>query len=226
MGRRRVHRQGEFVFRQHGGPREGAGRKPTRARAGVSHRRRPSLNKGHPVHVTLKIRRTLGRLRRKRPFWAIREAIKAAHRSWFRVVEYSVQDNHLHILVEATDRRYLARGMQGLKIRMAKALNRVWKRKGSVFADRYHARILATPSEVKHALAYVLNNTRRHAWQLGRKVLPKSWIDPYSSADQFPGWRDRFPELPDEITREPKTWLLRVGWRRRGLLELATIPGR
>jgi hypothetical protein len=115
--------------------------------------------------------------------------------------------------------------MQGLKIRMAKALNRVWKRRGTVFAERYHARILKTPSEVKHALAYVLNNARRHAWQAGRRVLPESWLDPYSSAEQFPGWRERFGEPPDGVTSEPKTWLLRVGWRRRGLLSLSAVPG-
>jgi REP element-mobilizing transposase RayT len=223
--RRRVPQQQDLGFRQHGGARPGAGRKPKGERAGVSHRRRPSLNKNHPVHVTLKIVRRLPRLRRKRPFWAIREAIKAAGKSWFRVVEYSVQDDHLHLVVEASDRRRLARGMQGLKIRMAKALNRVWKRRGTVFAERYHARILKTPSEVKHALAYVLNNARRHAWQAGRRVLPESWLDPYSSAEQFPGWRERFGEPPDGVTSEPKTWLLRVGWRRRGLLSLSAVPG-
>lgn len=229
MGRGRRPQQQGFVFRQHGGAREGAGRKPTGGKAGVSHTRRAALSKNRPVHVTLKVRREVGRLRRKRPFWAIRGAIKAAHKKWFRVVEYSVQDDHVHLLVEATDRRYLARGMQGLKIRMAKALNRLLGRTGTVFADRYHARILETPTQVKHALAYVLNNARRHAWQAGRRVLPKSWIDPYSSAEQFPGWRERFPEYgspADEVTSEPKTWLLRVGWRRRGLLPLAQIPGR
>jgi REP element-mobilizing transposase RayT len=226
MSRRRKPRQEKLEFRQHGGARLGAGRKPGGQKAGVAHVRRPSLRKDFPVHITLKVRREVGRLRRKRPFWAIREAIRAAHKNWFRVVEYSVQDDHIHLVVEATDRRYLARGMQGLKIRMAKALNRLLGRTGTVFADRYHARILETPSEVKHALAYVLNNTRRHAWQLGRRVLPKQWVDPYSSAEQFPGWRERFGEPPDGVTSEPKTWLLRVGWRRRGLLALAHIPGR
>lgn len=226
VGRRRKARQSEFEFRQHGGARKGAGRKPKGERAGVSHLRRPSLGSHYPVHVTLKLRGDLPRLRRKRPFRVIRDAIAAAHKSYFQVVEFSVQDDHMHLIVEANDRRQLARGMQGLKIRIAKALNRLWERKGSVFSDRYHARILRSPLEVKNALAYVLNNARRHAWQFGRRVLAKTWIDPYSSAEQFPGWRELFGEPPDGTTASPRTWLLRVGWRRRGLLPLGQIPGR
>jgi REP element-mobilizing transposase RayT len=226
MPRRRRPRQSELEFRQHGGRREGAGRKPSGKQAGVTHTRRPPLRRDHPVHVTLRIAAGLPRLRRKRAFKAIRDAIRNAQKSFFQVVEFSVQDNHLHLLVEANDRRQLGRGMQGLKIRMAKALNRLWQRKGTVFGDRYHARILRTPLEVKRALSYVLNNARRHAWQHGKRVLPRYWIDPYSSADQFPGWHECFAESPDGVTREPRTWLLRVGWRRRGLLRLAEIPGR
>jgi REP element-mobilizing transposase RayT len=225
MPRRPVPTQSSFKFRPHGGARTRAGRKPKGDRAGVSHIRRPALSKHHPVHVTLRVQAGLPRMRRRREFRTIQDAIRDAHKSYFQVVEFSVQDDHLHLLVEANDRRHLARGMQGLKIRIAKALNRLWGRKGTVFSDRYHARALATPLEVKHALAYVLGNARRHAWQHGRRVLPARWFDPYSSAEGFGGWRERFPEPPDGITRDARTWLLRVGWRRRGLLPLAAIPG-
>lgn len=227
MPRRTKPRQTELTFRQHGGARKGAGRKPSGRKAGVPHLKRPSLNRDKPVHVTLRILAGLPRLRRKRAFRAIREAIRAGHKSFFQVAEFSVQQNHLHLLCEANDRRGLARGMQGLKIRIAKALNRLWARKGTVFSDRYHARILETPLQVKNALAYVLNNARRHAWQHGRRTLPRRWVDPFSSAEQFAGWRERFPAtVPDGVTREARTWLLRVGWRRRGLLPVAAVPGR
>src|SRR6185503_20762307 len=91
------------------------------------------------------------------------------------------------LIVEARDPRELARALQGLCIRMAKGLNRVMGRKGTVFADRYHARSLATPTEVRRALVYVLGNGRKHLTRVGHR-LPSSWLDPFSSAAWFDGW--------------------------------------
>lgn len=227
MSRARRPRQGQLIFRQHGGKRAGAGRKPKGKRAAVPHAKRPPLNREKPVHVTLRVMAGLPRLRRQRAFRAIRACIRDAHKSFFSVVEFSVQQNHLHLLCEANDRKALGRGMSGLQIRIAKALNRLWERSGRVFADRYHARILGAPLEVKHALSYVLNNARRHAWQYARKVLPRGWVDPFSSAEQFDGFSERFSEgHADDVTQPPRTWLLRIGWRRRGLLRVAGIPGQ
>jgi hypothetical protein len=90
-----------------------------------------------------------------------------------------VQGNHLHFVIEADDTRAMSRGMQGLAIRMAKALNRVMNRRGSVFADRFHAHVLRTPREVRHALAYVLRNHAVHAERSGRQASTAP--DPYSS---------------------------------------------
>jgi len=101
---------------------------------------------------------------------------KGCGRFGFRLVHYSVQTNHVHLIAEAAGRRALSRGMQGLAIRMAKALNRTWQRKGRVFADRYHDRILRTPREVRSALRYVLNNARKHKSRISR-YRP----DPFSS---------------------------------------------
>jgi REP element-mobilizing transposase RayT len=142
-----------------------------------------------------------------------------------RLVHYSVQGNHVHCVAEAKGRRALSRGMRGLDIRIARAVNAVLERSGRVLADRYHARALTSPREVRNVLAYVLLNRSRHA----RRAT--SACDLASSGACFEGWAEP-PELPAEIVEEiartrasPQTWLLRVGWRRRGLIRLSETPG-
>ncbi len=217
--------QCEFVFRTWGGKRAGAGRKPAGARTGVSHLRRAGLSRNHPVHITLKVVGGLENLRKGRLRRAIFRAFaRGKDRFGFRLVEFSVQRNHLHLIGEAEDERSLWRGVQGLSVRIARALNKKLGRRGRVFADRYHARALRTPREVRHALRFVLANTNRH----GANV-PPGWLDPASSAPLFAGWRHHAPigadvlhELrpPEGLTVLPaRTWLLRAGWRAGGLLD-------
>ena len=120
-----------------GGKRKGAGRPPNGEKAGVSHLRREQFPARHPVHVTLRTLPGVGFLRGHRRHRAIKEAIREAQeRFGLRVIHYSIQGNHLHLIVEAPDARQLARGIQGLAIRVAKALNRIADRVGRVFADR------------------------------------------------------------------------------------------
>ena len=152
------------------------------------------LKARYPVHVTWRVVRQLPSLRRDKLMAAIRRAfVKGKDRFQFRLVHYSVQHNHVHMLCEAPNARELARGLNGLAVRVAKAVNRALKRKGKVFADRYHNRILTTPSQVRWALGYVLCNTRRHNAELLRpRRYPRRWLDyAGSSAVHFPGFHDR-----------------------------------
>jgi putative transposase len=161
-------------------------------------------------------------LRRGREFRAIRSAIARSSRVGFGVVHFSVMSNHVHFIVEAHDRVRLSRGMQGLKISIARRLNKIWGRKGTPFGERYHACELASPTQTRNTLLYVLGNARKHAAERGRK-LPRRWVDPFSSARQFDGWRQ--PVVPElGVVLPPRTWLLRVGWRRRGLIDAHAIP--
>jgi len=128
-----------------GGRRAGAGRKPKGTRAGVPHRRRAALKERHPVHVTLRLRDGLPSLRKERELRVLDGCFASASTDAFRVCEFSVQSNHLHLIVEAQGTSALSKGVQGLAVRIAKRLNRLWHRRGSVFSDRCHARILATP---------------------------------------------------------------------------------
>jgi len=172
MGRAK---QISFAFRTWGGRREGAGRKPRWERAGVVHVRRPVLARRFPVHVTWRMRKHVWNLRTRRCFKVLERAFWLGSNQpfGFRLVHYSVQGNHIHLLVEAEDRRALWLGLQGLGVRIARALNRTMKRQGSVLDDRYHSRILRTPTEVKHVRRYLLNNAHHHYGLLGP--------DPYAS---------------------------------------------
>ena len=163
-----------FRFRTWGGRRKGAGRKPVRARAGVRHGRRPVLKARFPVHVTWRMRAEVWNLRSRRCFTALAGAFwGGSNRCGFRLVHYSVQGNHVHLLVEARDERSLSRGMNGLGVRVARALNRVMQRRGKVLDERYHGRILRTPTEVRRARAYLLGNAEHHYARRG--------ADPYAS---------------------------------------------
>jgi REP element-mobilizing transposase RayT len=218
MGRRRRAVQLELPARTWGGRRAGAGRKPgTRRR--VSHCARPAHRSAHPVHLTLRARAGLPSLRKPRLFAAVRGAIARASRERFRIVHFSVQGNHLHLMVEADDRYALRAGAHGLGIRAARAVNKTLSRKGAVWDDRYHTRALKSPREVRHGLVYVLMNIRKHDPQ------STPGIDPCSSAPWFEGFRDRAPNRTHPPpTRCARTWLATTGWRRHGLLSTTEHP--
>jgi REP element-mobilizing transposase RayT len=202
----------------HGGVRPGAGRKPSGRPVGVPHQPRGKHRARHPVHVTMRARAGLPSFRGdKLVFRAVRGALAEGHKTAFRVVHFSVQSNHLHLIVEASDRDALSRGMQGLTIRMARAVNRVLSGKGSVFLDRYHAHELKTPRETRAALLYVLQNWAKHG--------PGGAYDPLSSASWFDGWTcPPTTEAPPSMVAAPRTWLITIGWRRHGLLRPGERP--
>jgi REP element-mobilizing transposase RayT len=167
----------------------------------------------------------LGSLREPSVFRSLRPAFLAASNEDFRIVHFSVQRDHLHLLVEATNRAALSRGMHVLAIRIARAVNRALRRAGRVFADRYHARDLTTPRAVRNGLVYVLANVRKH-------LRVRTGLDPCSSAAAFDGWSgDRpFETLEAEASRarawtsSARTWLLRLGWRRYGPIAVDEAP--
>lgn len=143
------------------GRRERAGRKKT-GKSYVPHGRRPFHASSAPVHVTYRVVAGFPNLRASRVAAMLSTAIGKAHKETFRICHFSIQSNHIHLLVEAGSKTSLSRGMQGLAIRMAKYTNRALGRRGRVFSERYHARELASPTETRHALAYVLLNRAHH----------------------------------------------------------------
>ncbi|HKA87772.1 MAG TPA: transposase [Haliangiales bacterium] len=190
--------------------------RPPRPGSGVPHLPR-SVHARFPLHVTLRMRQHVWQLRSRRCFRIIEKALFAAcDRFDTRVAQFSVQHNHIHLIVETRDPRALARAVQGLSIRVAKGLNRLMHRKGAVLADRYHSRSLRTPTEVRRALVYVLGNARKHLAELGYRLSPL-YIDEYSSAAWFTGWAVPPARRAAEPPVTPaRTWLLTAGWRDRG----------
>jgi REP element-mobilizing transposase RayT len=224
--------------RTHGGKRAGAGRKARRSGTWALHVARPWLDAHHPVHVTLRVRRGMPNLRGYQLAATIlrglREAAtseaprRIARRESFRVVHFSVQPDHLHLIVEASGKVALARGMQGLASGLARRVNRKLRRRGSLFSDRYHAHHLGTPTEVRNAIVYVLKNFEKHPDHVpDRGTEPRRGVDPCSSAYWFAGWTEAPPpqEHPPPVAA-PRTWLLRVGWQRFGLIRREERPAR
>jgi putative transposase len=215
----------QLSFQRHagwGGKRKNAGRRrPKGVRVRVSHATRPNHQTCHPVHVTLRALAVVGSLRECPVFNALFDALAAASNAAFRVAHFSIQGDHLHLIVEAHDRTALSRGIQGLAIRTARAINRAAKRKGQVWADRYHARALKTPREVRNALVYVLHN-----WK--KTVRGADWLDPCATGYWFDGWKGPRPlwslaAQPPPV-RAARTWLLTTGWRRHGLIGFDEHP--
>jgi len=229
--------------------------RPKKPNAGEPHTRRETFRPSEPVHVTLRVEREIGWLRTRTGYAAIREAtITVLKHETFRIVHVSIQGTHVHLLVEAQDRRALSKGVQAFKISAAKQLNAavskagswweraqlrragrtlVKRRKGRVFTDRYHATIIRSPKQARHELAYVLNNWRKHGEH--RKGVARGWkIDPFATGWLFQGWKEREHEPFAWKLREtyepmpvwwPRTWLLSDGWRRYGLIKTHEVPG-
>ncbi|HEY3807894.1 MAG TPA: transposase [Kofleriaceae bacterium] len=233
-------RQGELDLPRQGrgGARKGAGRPRKGHRSSERHQVRPVIAAREPQHVVTRVVPRAHGLRRRDAYAAIRDAsfVAAAHAPDFRIVHLSIQRTHLHLIVEAKNRTALAKGMQSFLISSARGINAALAKRtrraqrGSVFADRYHARALRTPRQARNCIAYVLNNWRRHGEDRDRP-----WkLDPFSSGIGFGGWRELEgrpfgfrppPSYASLIVWLPKTWLLATGWRKHGRIGAFDVPG-
>jgi REP element-mobilizing transposase RayT len=186
--------------------------------------KRPSLSSRHPVYVSLAVNDDIPSFRGADLLEIIEECLRETRRKNFRVVHYSIQDHHLHFIVEAKNRTELSRGMQGLSIRIARRINKALGRTGKVFVDRYDEMVITTPGQVRAAIQFVLLNAR----SCGAPRAP-DWIDPCSSGRYFDGWRglpaQRPPDDEEPTVSEPRTWLASRGWRRLGLIPVDGMPG-
>jgi putative transposase len=215
-----------------GGARPGAGRKRTnpKVRSTVPHSRRPVHKGRHPVHVTLRAKPNLPSFRQQRVYAMLTDVIRAQRRrrykDTFRLVDFTVQRNHLHLIVEADTEKSeaegykaLRSGVSGLVIAFARRLNMMLGRHGSVWADRYHRHDLKTPKETWNGLGYVFTNFTHH----GERTFGDGALDVYSSACVFEGWDERkFIPHERDLWRwpvcVPNTWLRRRGYLVHGLL--------
>jgi len=232
----------QLLFR-HGGKRKGAGRKPKGPRAGARHDTRPEIDHESVLHVVLRVVPEVGSLRRPALYRALRDAsVTAAMRERIRIVQISVQRTHVHMLVEAIDKKALARGMQGFQISAARNINtalsdKYGRRRGKVFVDRYHLVVIRSPTQARNVLSYVLNNWRKHGED---RYAPRArMVDPFSSGWSFGGWKELGdglflwkpePGFEPMIVYQPRAWMLREGWQRAsgmaGAISARAVPGR
>jgi len=214
-----------------GGPRLGAGAKPKGRPGIVWHVRREHFRRLAVGHVTLRVREGVPSMRAPRFVRDLRRSFgEACDRGDFRLVHYSIQRDHLHLIVEADDHEALGRGMKAIGSRVARAVERVFGWSGPVLLGRYHLRRLGSPRQVRNALRYVLLNARRHAVQRVPELRLAWEIDPASSGHAFDGWKPRAVGKLSEARRlagvaSPRSWLLRTGWRRHGLFSPLEMPG-
>ena len=176
----------------------------------MPHVARPRVDPRYPVQVTIRATPGLPSLRSPRVFGALRRAITRASFDRFRVIHFSIQQDHGHFIVEGDEARRARGGVHGLAIRLALAVNRALGRKGRVVGDRYHARPLTTPRRMRTSMVYVLLNFRKH-------LRAPACIDPRSSGHHFGGWQST-PAATDvaPATALPGTWMARTGWRLAG----------
>ena len=213
-----------------GGRRPGAGRKRTSRL--VMHRRRPPHALRYPSHVTLTFVSGLGSLRQQLIFETLREIFRYPNVAGFHVCHFSIQTDHVHLVVEAIHRKAFSSGMRSLGIRCGLRLNKLFGRKrGKVVRDRYHRRDLFTPVQVRNVLRYVLLNGHKHG------VVAEGMLDPFSSASSFDGWLvlysldddlqpratgdpaiARSPAVRGANAVTPWTKLLATDWRELGLI--------
>jgi REP element-mobilizing transposase RayT len=213
---------------KHGGWRPHAGRKHRKGT--ISHAARNELDPRQPQHVTLRIIPGIGSVARDWLMKTLRECIRGAHKASFRIVEFNVLTNHLHLVTEAADKVALSRGIQGFTVRVARRMNSALKRTGQFFAHRYHVTFLTSLAQVRNTLRYVLQNRKHHD---AEKRFSKTWFDPYSSAAWFTGWATPLrgsmtwqQDLLDSAapTAKATTWMLSTGWKRLGLLRIDEAP--
>jgi len=227
-----------FEFKTWGGKRKGAGRPPKGPRSSEPHAARERFARATPVHVTLRVVAPISTLRRPDAYHAIRRAIyPTLERTDFRIVHLSIEDDHLHLIVEAGDHAALATGIRGFESSAAQRLNRAislstgTKRVGKVFDDRYHSREIASPTQARNTISYVLI-IRRHGRDHGIESM--FWdVDYYSSGPAFDGWKElehspflfQTPDYPRLSVSRPRTWLLSKGWRKAGPISMREVPG-
>lgn len=228
--------------------------RPKKPGAKQRHAKRPVFHTRRALHITLRVERSIGSLRKRLCYAAIQSAaLTVLPHEDCRIIALSIQRTHLHLIVEAETSEALSAGMKAFQISAAKQLNAAvsragswWvrrraraaiaqlpkRRKGRVFADRYHARVITSPRQARRELAYVLNNWRKHGEdQVG---VTRTWvIDPFATGWCFDGWRERadspfvwrlratYEPIPVYL---PRTWLLREGWRRHGLISTHEVP--
>ncbi|MBC7430062.1 MAG: transposase [Bacteriovorax sp.] len=141
---------------------------------GIRHIRRDRITKPTSMHLTIKVREYKADIKSKRILRALHHAIIRARLKKLKVIHYTLEYNHVHLLVEASDHKVMHRGMQALGISLSKSINKIKCLKGTVYKHRYHLKRLTSTQQLKNVLHYIFNNGIHHK-------RTSSILDPYNS---------------------------------------------
>jgi REP element-mobilizing transposase RayT len=194
-----------------------------RKRKQVAHRKRKAFG-GSALVVTTHLVDGLPSLRTEAALDVFKEALAIAkERFGCRILEYTLQSNHIHLTAEAPDQKALGQAMKGLLVRLARGFNKLWGRMGKVFESRFHSTVLSTMRQVHRGLRYVLNNARKHG-----VFVPHGQPDPFSSGPWFQHWRERlwqpFRTDPSPVARPRIAMMVELA-RKNLPVGLNDLPG-
>jgi len=152
---------------------KGAGR-PALWDKGIRHTLRPRLKKASSLHLTIKVKKIKAEIKNKAVLNLLKRAISNARKQGLIIIHYTLEYDHINLLIEADNNSTLAKGMQSLGVTLSKGINRLKKLKGAVYKHRYHFRQISSPSELKKVMSYIFNNGLKHK-------SARSLVNPYNS---------------------------------------------
>ena len=182
---------------------KGAGR-PAKHDRGIRHIARDEFNRLTVLHLTVKIDRAKAGLKNKQTLKLLWHAIKKARLKGLKIIHYTLEFDHIHLLVEADNKAIVGTGMQSFGISLSKGINKIKGLSGQVFKTRYHFRKLKTPTEVKNVIHYILGNSIKHK--------SSSFINQYNSLVRVDSFKELYPgfELRLISTIEESDFLYRL----------------
>jgi len=169
-----------------GGKRSGSGRKRLHSK-GVAHRTRETVTNRTPVHVNFKYKT---HIRNKSCLKLLKRAIVNARGYGLRIIHFSMQHNHIHLILEPVSNEIMTSGMRSLTITFAKGL-----KAGKVQLERYHLHVLKTKREAINARNYVLFNKQKHE----KGICGTSTIDGYCSIWELAGAEGLIKEMAKKL---------------------------
>lgn len=169
---------------------------------GIRHIAREIIKKSTSLHLTIKVRENKADIKNKQVLKILHYAIRRSRIKGLRIIHYTLEYNHIHLLVEAADKQTVHQGMQSFGITFAKKINAIKRLKGTVYKHRYHLRKINSPRELKNVLYYIFNNGIHHK-------RTSTVLDPYNTLPAFKSLKFLYGHWSNKIEADiKKSWFL------------------
>lgn len=104
------------------------------------------------------------------------------------LLAYCIMDNHAHLLLHSDKINMLTKLMQRTNTSYAKFYNKVQKRVGFVFRDRYYSQMILSEQQLFNCIAYI------HSNPLKARIVENFENYPFSSYKEYIGKKDLITE--------------------------------